>query len=74
MKKRFPIKLLIILGVCVAAFVASLVYSVLRKTTPEQKLLVLEKEVKPKGGEVFRTVLLGKPVAFLTAGMQPLSA
>jgi hypothetical protein len=36
-----------------------------RKKTPEEKLTSLQKEVAPKGGEVFRTTLKGKPVAFL---------
>ena len=41
------------------------VREILTRKTPAQKLEALQAEVKPKGGQVFQTVLLGKPLAFL---------
>ena len=52
-------------AVGVVAFAGFWAYSVLSKTTPEEKLAALEKEVKPKGGSIFRAVLMDKPVIFL---------
>ena len=51
-----------------AAFAALWIYSLLSKKTPAQKLAALREEVKPKGGQVFETTLLDKPVAFLLEG------
>jgi hypothetical protein len=66
MPRNFLPALLMMVGVGVAAFAALWAYSVFwSKTSPRQRLAALQKEVKPKGGEVFQTVLMGKPVAFL---------
>src|SRR6266478_932840 len=65
MFRSFLINLLILDCVGVAAFAALWAHSAFSKTTPEQKLAALQKEVKPKGGEIFQTVLMGKPLVFL---------
>ncbi len=51
------------LGVCV--FAGLWIYELLTKQTPDDRLVALEKEVKPKGGSIFKTTLLGKPAIFL---------
>ena len=65
MLQKFLISLLLMIVVGIAAFAALWVYSISRKTTPEQKLQALETEVKAKGGQIFRTVLMGQPKVFL---------
>ena len=52
-------------GTGVAAFVVLWAYEAFGKPTLDQRLAALEKEVKPKGGQIFQTTLAGKPLAFL---------
>ena len=40
-------------------------WSLFRKRTPAEKLAALQKEVAPKGGEIFETELQGRHTAFL---------
>jgi len=65
MFRHFVIGLLMMAGAGVAAFLGLWAYSLSNRSTPEQKLAALEKEVKPKGGEIFQTVLAGRPMVFL---------
>ena len=61
-------QVLVLVAVGAAVFGAFWGYSLFTKTTPEQRLAALEKEVKPTGGQVYRTVLHGEPVTFLVLG------
>ena len=56
-----------ILAMLVLAAVVAVVsyYLFFHKPTPAEMLAKLQKEVRPKGGAVFQTVLGGQPRAFL---------
>ena len=65
MMKGFLRDVLIMSVIGVGTFAALRAYSVLSKTTSEQKLAALQQEVKSKGGELFQTTMQGVPKAFL---------
>ena len=65
MVRPFLLNLLMMFSVGAIAFAALWTYTIMSKTTPEQKLATFQKEVRPKGGQIFRTILIGKPVVFL---------
>lgn len=65
MPRHFLLVLLLLVCLGIAEFAALWAFSAFSKKTPQQKLAALQEEVRPKGGEVFQTVLLGKPVTFL---------
>ena len=49
----------------VAVLVVAASYTFFRKKSPEDLLAVFQKEMEPKGGTVFQTMLEGKNTAFL---------
>ncbi len=63
--RPFLLSLLIMAGVGAAAFAALWAYSILGKTSPEQKLQAFKKEISSGRGEIFETTLQGKPLIFL---------
>lgn len=58
-------QLTIFLSIGVIVVAAFWVRELASRRTPARRLKALEAEVKPKGGQVFQTVLRGTPVNFL---------
>ena len=58
-------QLAILVAIGTAIVLALWVREILLRQTPAEKLTALAAEVKPKGGQIFQTVLQGKPLVFL---------
>jgi len=65
MRRKFLIRCGLMVALGLVVYAGLWAYAIATKTNGEQKLAALAAEAGSRGGQVFRTTLEGKPLAFL---------